>query len=210
VALGVAALALLAVTGATGQAEAGGYDVVVDATTSGYWDQFGKHIQRTTAYETGVDGRYNYHSFYVFDIPNVDGTIVGATLLLQNPPDGFNSVQPSLTVTFVNVFTSVDELTMYADRQNSRVDIWEDLGGMKADNAIYGQYDATGADNGTIVGIDLTDAAVADLNAAVGQSFAIGASITNLQGTDTPQEMFGNSRSPRALRQLVLTVVPGK
>jgi hypothetical protein len=180
--------------------------VTVDATTTGYWDQFGKHIQRTQAYETGIDGRYQYNSFYVFDLSNVGGTITDATLVLQNTPAGFNSAQSPLTLAFVNVDTPLDQLTARTDRTNARVDIWQDLGGMKADNEDYGMYDATSADNGALVNIPLTDAAVADLNAAEGQSFAIGASITNLDATDNPQEMFGDTRSTRLTRQLELTI----
>jgi hypothetical protein len=181
-------------------------DITVNATVTGFWDQFGKHIERTQSYETGVDGRYNYHSFYVFDLTDVGGTITGATLVLENPASGFNSNSSPLTLGFVNVDTPIDQLIMRADRTNPRVDIWQDLGGMKLDNEDYGTYDATSADNGTLVSIPLTDAAIADLNAAEGQSFAIGASITNLNGTDNPQEMFGDSRAPRLVRQLVVTI----
>src|SRR5262249_21183533 len=98
--------------------------VTVDAATSGYWDQFGKHIQQTTSYEVGRDGRYDRHNFLVFDLTNVQGTITGAQLMLENPPTGFNSFHEPLTVTFVNVDTPIDQLTMFAGRDNSRVDIW--------------------------------------------------------------------------------------
>jgi hypothetical protein len=180
-------------------------DVTINATTSGYWDQFGKHIQQSTAYEIGRDGRYDRHDFFVFDLTNVGGTITGARLMLQNPPTGFDSFHEPLTATFVNVDTPIDQLTMFADQQHSRVDIWQDLGGMKPDNQVYGTYDATGNDNGQVITAVLTDAAVADLNAAEGQQIAIGGSITNLVGTEA-QELFNETQSPRNVRQLVLTV----
>jgi hypothetical protein len=211
--LTAATLALLAsstgsVTTATVVASADNA-VVIDATTSGYWDQFGKHIQRTTAYETGIDGRYNYHSFFVFDLTNVDGIITRATLRLENPTGGFNSLYSPLTITFVDVVTSIDELTTRTDRTDSRVDVWEDLGGLRPDSQVYGEYSATSNDNGQIIAIELTDAAVADLNAARGGPIAIGASITNLTGSDSPQELFASSGSPRRIRQLALTVSSG-
>jgi hypothetical protein len=183
--------------------------LTIDATVTGYWDQFGKHIQTTMAYDTGIDGRYNYHSFFIFDLTNVSGTITAATLLLQNPVTGFNSANSPLTVTFVNVDTPVDQLTPYTNHTNARVDIWQDLGGMKPDNVVYGAYDATSADNGTIVAVGLMAAAIGDMNAAEGQPIAMGASITNLDQTDNPQSMFYDSRSPRLLRQLVLTINDG-
>jgi hypothetical protein len=202
-ALGIAALALL------GAPEVGWTDeVTIPATTSGYWDEFGKHIQRTTAYECGRDGRYVYNCFFVFDLTDVEGTISGAQLLLENPVGGFNSIDSPLTITFVNVATSIEELTMRADRYHSRVDIWEDLGGMKPDNVVYGQYDATSDDDGTIIAVDLTDDAITDLNAAIGQPFAIGGSITNLDPNDTPQELFNGTGAPRRIRHLVLTITP--
>lgn len=187
----------------------GDTEVAVDATTSGYWDQFGKHIQRTTAYEVGIDGRYNYHNFFVFDLAGVGGTVVGATLRLENPVGGFNSLYSPLILTFVDVATSIDELTTVTGRADSRVDIWEDLGGLRPDSQVYGEYNAMGDDDGHIIEVPLNDAAVADLNAAAGGPIAIGASVTNLTGSDTPQEMFAGSGSPRRVRQLVLIVSAG-
>jgi hypothetical protein len=181
-------------------------DVTIDATTSGYWDQFGKHIQQSTSYEVGADGRYIRNDFFVFDLTNVGGTITGARLMLQNPPTGFDSIQEPLAVTFVNVDTPIDQLTMFADQQHSRVDIWQDLGGMKPDNQVYGTYNATSNDNGQVITAALTDAAVADLNAAEGRQIAIGGSVTNLIANQIPQEMFNETLSPHNVRQLVLTV----
>jgi hypothetical protein len=183
-------------------------EVTIPATTSGYWDQFGKHIQRSTDYECGRDGRYVYNCFFVFDLADVTGTITGAVLLLENPANGFNSIDSPLTITFVNVVTPIEELTARTDRSGSRVDIWEDLGGMKPNNVIYGEYDATSNDDGRIIAVELTNDAVADLNAAIGQQLAIGGSITNLVEGDSPQEVFNGTASPRRIRQLVLTVAP--
>jgi hypothetical protein len=203
-----ASLALATITGGIGKAAAQN-QVTIDATYSGYWDQFGKHIQRTSAYEVGIEGRYNYHNFFVFDLANVNGIITGATLQLENPVGGFNSLYEPLTLTFVDVATSIDDLTRFTNRTDSRVDIWEDLGGLRPDSQFYGEYDATSADDGQLIIVDLTDAAVADMNAAIGGEIAIGASVTNLIGTDTPQELFKGTGSPSRVRQLVLTVSAG-
>ena len=69
-----------------------------------------------------------------------------------------------------------------------------------------GSYEASNADNGTIIGIDLNAAAVADANGAAGGLWGIGGAITTLNGGD--EGIFGSTHGSPWDTFLMVTLVP--
>ena len=69
--------------------------VTLDATTRGPHPPGGFFSSRPTAdnsYVVGYVGIAEFRNFFLFDLAGLSGTVNAATLLLTNPPAGFNSV----------------------------------------------------------------------------------------------------------------------
>jgi hypothetical protein len=154
-----------------------------------------------------------WRSFFVFDlsVPGTTPAIVTAaslrldTLLYDSPDD-------SETIEFFDVSTPIATLTSGAGNATDNIAIFDDLGG----GTSYGSRAYSEADENLVREIELDAAAVAAINAALGGSFAIGASLIDCAtcldpGQGLADELvfadgFGDAGS--AIKQLVLVPEP--
>jgi Ca2+-binding RTX toxin-like protein len=143
------------------------------AFDTGWYSQNGFHFPALEAYTTGDTALYGpeLRSFFAFDLaPVSQNDITAATLRIYNPLYG--SVDPSETVRFSEVSTSITSLL-------------NGTGGVAAFNDLkdaapgYGQVTVSAADNLSWVDVELNDAGLAALNAALGE-MAIGGAVTTL------------------------------
>jgi hypothetical protein len=182
----------------------GGATVTLDALDSGFYFADGRHNPAIENYLTGLFTT-EHRSFFVFDLSSVSGTINSATLRLFNPDvspilPGYVSPDPTETLNIYDVTTPAGDIT----GNTAGVNGFNDLGS----GTLYGTRVVSAADNGTVVEIALTNAAVTDMNSAAGL-FLLGGALGTI-GTGN-QYVFGFSMTsfvPDKTRQLVLDVTP--
>jgi len=109
----------------------------------------------------------NYNSFYTFDVPV--GVVFSAATLVS-PVDSNGVISQNSTVPF----TMYDYTGLISALATGSVAAFNDLGS----GDVYGSRLFSSADNGTTVSIALNAAALADINAAAGSQFALGASVS--------------------------------
>jgi hypothetical protein len=123
-----------------------------------------------------------FHSFFVYDLSSISVPIVTAQLRLFHPFNGYNSADPSETMTMFDVTSSNIPRLRDTTATSTRTDVYNDLGSGNT----YGSRDFTAADGtfpGTTVLINLnTPSLLTDINAARGGFFAMGGAITTLSG----------------------------
>jgi hypothetical protein len=161
----------LTITTATGS-------TVLDATGDGWYSQIGNPngISPSNNYIAGICGSsdscngddLDRHDFFVFNLGNITGTVLSASLSIGNPSDGYINPAPSATYTSWDVTTSIADLGV-----TSGIGIYDDLGS----GTQYASTQVSAADNGTQVQIDLNPAAIAAIQAAEGGSFAVGGAV---------------------------------
>lgn len=177
--------------------------VVIDSSASGWYRQSDGScnapsgnatyitVGRTT---TAAAGTQTYRNFFAFDLANVLDEVYGAYLEVWNPTGGFFSpVDGAETYTLFDVETAVGDLG------GQSTDIYNDLGS----GVEFGSYAADASDNGTLLQILLNADAVAAINAARGDAFAVGGAITSLDGRDF-ERFLSNGRNDPIQRRLVL------
>ena len=192
------AIIALGVVAITASAQAG-IEVVIDATDRGWYNSTGFHAPSNDNYFVGNFQRQTRRNWFVFDLSRFDVEIVALQLRAWNPVDGFFSGDASETYVNYDVTTNLTDLI----NGFGGLPAYDDLGS----GTVYASYDASNADNGTIVVIDLNAAAVADSNAAAGGLWGIGGGITTLNGGD--EYLFGNTGGGNnADTQLVVTLIP--
>jgi hypothetical protein len=150
--------------------------VTFSSTTIGNWNEGGDQNRSTWNSWTGhryESGPHEVNGFFVFDLGPLTGTVTSAKLKLKL--DLYYSGDPSESCTLYDVTTPIGELTASG---SGRTDIFSDLQGGNA----YGNMTATLADQGTLILISLSAAAISDINAAKGSQFAVGAHLTTWSG----------------------------
>jgi len=175
-------------------------NLVLDATYSGWWNATGLHDSTNSNYIAGHSSSGNHlRNFFVFDLGTVSPSILSAQLRVANPPNGFNSVDPTETYTSFDVATPLSTLVASGAGQTA---IFDDLG----TGTPLGSQTVSVADNGQTVTIDLNADGVSYLNAARGSQVALGGAITTLSGTSV-QSVFAYSGSGYS-RKLSLSLTP--
>src|ERR1700722_11596599 len=147
--------------------------VAYDAFNSGHYDNLGGSI--STNYQAGFDGFNNnplseVRNYFAFDLSDLTGPIMSATLTIPSNPFGIGYVKTSGTdsITYTNwdVSTSVDDLVAGTNGPS----IFADLGGgEKFGSTLIGPDDL-------VTTVTLDAAALEDISAAEGKEFAIGGS----------------------------------
>lgn len=154
---------------------------VVQASFTGWYDENGDHSSGNSNYITGVCGSSDVcfgddldrRGFFAFDLANVSGTILAASLSIGNDVIGYISDEASLFLDIFEVLTAFSDVV--AD-QTGRTDIFADLGS----GTLFGSYEASSADNNTQVLIALNSAALIALNDAIGSSIIFGSAVQGL------------------------------
>jgi len=200
--------------------------VNVDAIASGWVQHNGDTNGRDSSTTNFVAGTLasnglDYSNFFVFDLSGVKGTVVSATLQLQNPSNGFYSWENS-------TFGRAIDYTYYVTQLGTAGS------GITASNllAAYWSYPYTGiaswstinngtptvlgttlldeSDNGTVVGISLTAEAITGINELLAAPssdylYALGGAIDN---TGLQTYAFANTGGGLYSRALALELAP--
>ena len=148
---------------------------------------------QTTNYITGINARADtaFSNFFVFDLADVTVPIGSASLLLENPVDGFYSLENDVfgrTDTYTYRLASVIERGFPASQllaenwlvPSTAAATWSQING--PDPVDYGSVEINESSNGTTVEIVLNQRAIDDINAAIGQGaglsyFALGGNL---------------------------------
>jgi prepilin-type N-terminal cleavage/methylation domain-containing protein len=167
----------------------------ISAIDSGWYTSAGSHSPANKNYIVGDTSGTEYRNFFVFDLSSISGTIVSATLSVDQHT--YSSVHPSETWTVYDVGTAISTLT----DGSGGVGAFNDLGG----GISYGSAPVTAAT--TTVTVDLNASALSALNAAVGGQFAFGGALTTLDAIANAERAFASSHSPPNNRTLTFTIL---
>ena len=167
------------------------------ATDRGWFEDNGLHYPNNKNTFTGSDGLAQYNSFFSFDLHGVTGTIVSAQLVLEL--ESFISQDMAETASIWDVSespavlaNSMQGLAIFSDLQSG---------------SEYGQFTATSANVNSTIVTTLNAAAVAALNAARGQGFAVGVHLDTLSAqTQADQALRFSAETEMRTHQLILTV----
>ena len=175
---------------------------VRDAEDRGWYSDTGFHEPSNTNYIVGdcppCSGGGEFRNFFVFGLEDVGGLVTAATLALEHPY-GVGSPDPSETYTLFEVSTS--KLALLGG--SGGVAAFNDL----ADGTVYGSYELSSADDGSLVTISLDASGLAALNAATGGQFALGGAITTLDSDPaTTESGFGAGSPGHRISQIFLEV----
>jgi hypothetical protein len=159
-----------------------------DAEDSGWYRDDGFHEVDNENYLTGTfdfnNVRTERHSFFVFDLSNIDN-VTNAILRLNLPTTGYNSPDDFETFTLFDFGGSVDSLI----NGTGGIGAFDDLG----TGVSFGSVDVSLADENSFIDIQLNTDGIAFLDAAVGGTVAIGGAVTTLESTLGDEWIFGNT-----------------
>lgn len=163
------------------------------ASDAGFYFDTGFHSSTSENYDSdGVT-----HDFFVFNLAGVSGTVTSASLMIFNPPVGYSGPSAGLPFDVFDVSTGVSALeASHASNDPSGVTIYNDLGS----GTLYGTQTVSQADDNNYVTVNLDSAALAAINAAVGQEIAFGGA---LQSPSSTEFIFGFSNTAD-VNQLVI------
>lgn len=159
--------------------------IVLDAFDAGWYNNNGFHDPTRTNYIVGeingtipTAGWVETRDFFAFSIPqSVDvsnRTILGGTLSLFNPQNGYGSSGSSIELFVTQVQTSVSSLLQGG---SDRTDIFEDLG---TASGIYGSTTVSSTQVNEQIAIGLSNGFANDVRTAAGGTFAVGGAINRL------------------------------
>jgi hypothetical protein len=181
--------------------------VTVDAFDSGSYDARGNTNPWDTDYYTGLtpesywdpNARGEHRSYFAFDLSGLtqDDDVLGAQFNVY-AADRYSSMAFE-TLQLSEVTTPVDELVAGAP---GSVNIFEDLG----DGNVLGLRDVWSTEAFKDITIELNAEAVASLNAARGEQFALGGAISSIDYDGWYEIIFAYAGSAANKRQLALTV----
>lgn len=142
---------------------AGSYFVA--ASSSGWWRSDGFHSASNSNYIVGqCCGYANFNNFFTFDLANVQGSIVSASLTLYS-----YSVNASLNYSLFDVNSPLSAVTA----SGTNLGIYNDL----MSGASYGSFAYSSADANQFRSITLNGVGINALNNALGGEFGIGGSV---------------------------------
>ena len=187
--------------GITAPAQAG--VTVIDTFDQGWYRDNGVHFTELENYLVGnsvPDDPFEYHNFFVFDLTTIDTEIVSLTLSAFNPASGTTTPDPSETWMLWDFTSDIADLI----GGTAGVAGWVDLGS----GTRYGSREVLSTETDVLIDVDLNAAAVADANAATGL-WAIGGSITTLDGDPFSEEFIFGSTGPLLARLTITFAQPG-
>jgi hypothetical protein len=176
---------------------------IFNAVDRGWYDHTGAHSSGNKNTITGQDGSgtTDYNSFFLFNLGSLSGTVTSGVLRLELEayfgPDAFEA------------FTVYDVSTpagLLSANNSGQVGIFNDL----QSGNIYGTGSATASQVGTILTINLSAAAIANINAAAGGTFAVGVHLNQitLPSGDEALRFSGGSESRVHQLDLQTSAVP--
>ncbi len=145
----------------------------LNAVKHGCFTNSGVHAAEENNTATGVVGTLaSLHAFFVFDLPDITGTVSGAVLRLEL--EAFLSIARAETFAVSGVRTPAHAIgATYAADAAAGQAIFHDLGSGTA----YGRATVTANDIGCIIAVALFPRAMVDIQAAAGRPFVIGVTL---------------------------------
>ena len=178
---------------------------VRDAVDRGWYAEDGTHHPTNLNYIVGncasCAGGDTFRNFFVFDVDALGGLVTGATLALENP---YNHVSPDASETY-QLFEVSTETPFLLDA-SAGASAFADLGS----GDVYGSYELTGADGGSLVQVPLSGTGLVALNeGTAGGEFVVGGAITTLDADPSNHEVSFSSGSPvHCISQMQFEVEP--
>lgn len=168
--------------------------VTLNALTQGRLRSDGMQAGGSYNTSTAYSAPYRYNSYFVFDLAALPlGTVDSATLSLQLEAFVYADINqpanPPLTFDIFDVSTPVSVLTpSYSPGDVTGIAVHNDLGS----GNIYATRTVTPANVGTVLTIPLSGQVLADIQAGLTNTFAVG---LRLQGPDTDTHIlrFGDT-----------------
>lgn len=150
----------------------------ISASTTGWWDENGDHLSSNPNYIMGVCGaddscfgdNLDRRDFFTFDLSNVTGTILSASLNIGNSASGYYGPAGGLALSFFDVFTDLDVLS---GSGSGLTGIFADLGS----GDLLASFLAMPTDVSAQVLISLNATGLAHLARAFGGRWGIGGAI---------------------------------
>ena len=137
-----------------------------------------------------------YNSYFIFDLSGITGDKTGVRLRLELEL----YLSGDLSETFSVYDVSTDAATLEANGTGQTA-IFDDL----QTGNVYGTFEVTSGDVGTIIEIPLSAEAVSDINNAAGGFFAVGIHLETYSGGVISNEAVRFSAAGPGTYQLVLT-----
>ncbi|HEY6169838.1 MAG TPA: Calx-beta domain-containing protein, partial [Verrucomicrobiae bacterium] len=175
-----------------------GTNIVLTATDSGHYDDTGFHDPAIQNYIAGDNGGgFENRNFFTFNIPTLPpGTVTSAELRVDTFT--ITTANASETYELRQVTNTVAALTAGG---SGLTGIYSDL----ANGTIYGSRAFTTNEQNQVIAIPLNASAVTDIVAHAGSPFAVGGTVTTLDGnTNSVERLFAFSSTGAANVQLVL------
>lgn len=150
----------------------------ISASTTGWWDENGNHSASNPNYIMGICGtddscsgdNLDRRNFFTFDLSNVTGNILSASLNIGNSSSGYYGPAGGMTLSFFDVFTDLDVLGASGSGMTG---IFGDLGS----GDLLASYLAMPSDVNTQVLISLNAMGLAHLQRAFGGRWGIGGAL---------------------------------
>jgi hypothetical protein len=154
--------------------------ISLTAFDQGLYRDSGAGNANITSYAVGVSGTLEIRNFFVFDLSSITDIIVGATLDLFNPTNGFLTVDSSETYEVVEVTSSITQLLAGNGGFGNAggVAIFNDLGS----GTVFGLRTILTSEINQVISVELNSNAVSALNSSTGL-FALGGHSISLSGT---------------------------
>ena len=203
-------LALLLLAAIASVAHSGEGPVVIDSYVGGLYNNLGNQDRSIPcSYFPTLSGvrwqefgpNQEFRSYFSFDLEALalEDPVVRGTLFV--PVTNYLSANASEPVDLFDVVTPISQVDLDS---TGRTDIFDDLG----TGALYGMTEIFPSDAGGAIEVELSEDAIADINAAVGELFAIGLSLPdpniNVSGVNEAIQWTFCSEPP----QLELHFVP--
>lgn len=153
--------------------------VVVNAIDQGWWNgvdnsnNINANANTFSGQNGFVSGSILFRSYFVFDLSGVGSAGLGSSITLNNL--NLFSTDPSETFNIYDVSTNINTLRTAGNSPGT----YADLG----TGSVYGSATVDAGDQGANITVNLTAAAIADINANLGGLFAVGISNQNIGGS---------------------------
>jgi len=182
--------------------------LTLNAIERGWFAETGAHSAQHQNTATGIAGDLGIlRAFVVFEMPQLSGSIAGASLRLEL--EAYLSGEESETFMVMGVNTPARAMGMtYLPGAAAGQTIFDDLG----NGSVYGHATVTADDVGRVVEISLSPQALQDMQAAAGALFAIGIQLDQIDppqaANDTLKMVRFSAASEDRTQQLILQTSP--
>ena len=176
--------------------------ITFDAIQRGWFADTGAHSANQQNTATGLAGEMGIlRVFFVFDLSTLKAPVHRATLRLELEAYLSDYTSETFVVSSVKVPARAMSMTFSPGAASGRT-IFEQLG----KGGMYGQATVVASDVGRLIEVSLSPEAVADMQAAAGELFAVGIWLTNIDAAsdDTLRIIRFSSASEVRTHQLVV------